>query len=88
MKRNRFAVPALQLKSLGIAIQQRRLELNISQEHLAEQAGLHRTYVSLIERKSCNLSLMKMFCIAQVLELAPVELLEMAANLGTIKKRA
>lgn len=88
MKKNRLTAATTQLKSLGAAIQKRRLDLNMSQEDLAEQAGLHRTYVSLIERKSCNMSMMKMFCIAQVLEITPVDLLNMASHLSARNKRA
>lgn len=41
----------------GIAVRKRRQELNISQEELADQAGLHRTYISDIERGVRNVSL-------------------------------
>lgn len=41
----------------GLAIKQRRGELGISQEELAFRSGLHRTYISDIERGSRNLSL-------------------------------
>ena len=34
----------------GAAVRARREALGISQEDLADRAGLHRTYVSLIER--------------------------------------
>lgn len=34
----------------GDAIRQRRRELGLSQEELADRASLHRTYVSLLER--------------------------------------
>ena len=88
MKKKQVPTPNLQLKSLGVAIQQRRLELNMSQEELAEKAGVHRTYVSLIERKSCNLSVLKMFSIAEVLKITPVDLLNMAMVLRTVRKRA
>jgi transcriptional regulator with XRE-family HTH domain len=35
---------------LGIIIAQRRKEQYLSQENFAEKAGIHRTYVSQIER--------------------------------------
>lgn len=41
----------------GVAIRKRRQELNISQEELADRAGLHRTYISDIERGVRNVSL-------------------------------
>ena len=36
--------------SFGAVLRQRREQVGISQEELASRAGLHRTYVSLIER--------------------------------------
>ena len=44
-------------KQFGLAIKRRRLELNISQEELADRAQLHRTYIGDVERGSRNLSL-------------------------------
>jgi transcriptional regulator with XRE-family HTH domain len=41
----------------GNAIRKRRHELHLSQESLAEKAGLHRTYVADIERGDRNVSL-------------------------------
>lgn len=35
---------------LGLEIQHRRLEKGLSQEYLAEMTGLHRTYISQLER--------------------------------------
>ena len=55
-----------------------------SQERLAEQSGLHRTYVSLIERAQCNISLDNMERIAAAFGLSLAELLALpdAALLG------
>src|SRR5436189_5922040 len=44
-------------KRFGTAVRSRRKRLGISQEELAGRAGLHRTYVSDIERGARNLSL-------------------------------
>ena len=42
-----------------------RLEKNISQEKLAELAGLHRTYISAVERERRNISIDNIEKIAQ-----------------------
>ena len=47
-----------------------------SQETLAEVSGLHRTYVSAIERGRCNLSLGSMTKLADALGVTVVELLD------------
>jgi len=44
-----------------------RIERNISQEKLAELAGLHRTYISAIERERRNISIDNIEKIAQAL---------------------
>ncbi len=43
-------------KRLGARIQKLRLEKGLSQEELAFEAGLHRTYISHIERGSRNIT--------------------------------
>lgn len=42
---------------LAIQLRERRKEIGISQEALADLAGLHRTYVGSIERSERNVSL-------------------------------
>jgi transcriptional regulator with XRE-family HTH domain len=37
-------------KQFGIAVRNRRVAAGLSQEKLAERAGLHPTYVSMVER--------------------------------------
>lgn len=55
-----------------------------SQERLAEQSGLHRTYVSLVERSQCNISLDNLERLAAAFGLSVPELLALpdAALLG------
>lgn len=57
------------LVALGRFIRQRRIALNLSQEELAERAGLHRTYVSDVERGIRNLTIGAVWFIAHGLEL-------------------
>lgn len=45
------------LVSFGRKVQMRRKELKLSQEQLAEETGLHRTYIGMIERAEKNVTL-------------------------------
>jgi transcriptional regulator with XRE-family HTH domain len=54
----------------GLAIKQRRHELGISQEELSFRVGLHRTYISDIERGSRNPSLENIAKLAKELEIS------------------
>jgi CheY-like chemotaxis protein len=68
---------ALELKTLlGNAIRRERSALGISQEELAARAGLHRTYVSDVERGARNPSLESVEKLARALELSLPRLLE------------
>ena len=57
-------------KRFGLAVRQRRYELGISQEELSFRAGLHRTYISDIERGSRNTSLENIEKLAKALEIS------------------
>ncbi|WP_353734786.1 helix-turn-helix transcriptional regulator, partial [Crocosphaera sp.] len=57
-------------KRFGLAIKKRRNELRISQEELAFRSGLHRTYISDIERDSRNPSLDNIKKLADALEIS------------------
>src|SRR5437868_7687186 len=54
-------------KYFGAAVRLRRDHLGISQEELAGRAGLHRTYISDIERGARNVSLESIAKLAQAL---------------------
>jgi CheY-like chemotaxis protein len=60
----------------GSAIRSQRSELGISQEELADRAGLHRTYISDVERGARNLSLESIAKLARALELSVTTLFE------------
>ena len=68
------------VSALSMALEHRRRELRLSQDELAERAGLHRTYVSLIERKSCNFSIKIFMRLAFALEVDPADLMRIAVN--------
>jgi transcriptional regulator with XRE-family HTH domain len=58
----------------GFAVKSRREELGLTQEEFADRAGVHRTYLSDIERGSRNVSLINIERIAAGLRLKLSEL--------------
>lgn len=57
-------------KLFGSGIKKRRIELKLSQEKLAQKAGLHRTYISDIERGERNISLKNLVQLIHALDLS------------------
>lgn len=55
-------------KQFGAAVRLHRDKLGISQEELAARAGLHRTYISDVERGARNVSLESIHRLAEALE--------------------
>lgn len=53
-----------------------RHSTGLSQEDLADRAGLHRTYISSIERAKRNVSLKNIFLLAEALGVEPGDLLK------------
>ena len=64
------------LERFGYAVKLRREELGMTQEDLAEKAGIHRTYLSDVERGTRNLSLVNIERLAEALVMSMSELLE------------
>ncbi|MDR0507090.1 MAG: helix-turn-helix transcriptional regulator [Dysgonamonadaceae bacterium] len=64
------------LEIFGGNVQKYRKEKQISQEKLAEIAGVHRTYVGMIERAEKNITLRNMEKIAKALKVEIKDLLE------------
>ncbi len=62
----------------GFAVKDRREALGLTQEEFAERAGIHRTYLSDIERGTRNVSLINIERVAQGLALEISELLQLA----------
>lgn len=58
----------------GTAVKFRREELGLTQEDLADRAGIHRTYLSDVERGTRNLSLVNIERLAAALSLKMSEL--------------
>ena len=65
---------------LGMAIKTQRASLGISQEELAHRAGLHRTYVSDLERGVRNPSVDSIEKLARALQLSISTLFDQASN--------
>lgn len=65
----------------GLTVKKIRNERNISQEKLAEITGLHRTYISEVERGNRNLSLINIDKISIALDLSISELFSIMEKL-------
>ena len=58
-------------RMFGRAVRGRREALRISQEELADRAGLHRTYIGDVERGERNISLVNILKLAKALGVKP-----------------
>lgn len=58
------------LVTFGQCVQKVRKDRGLSQEQLAEKAGLHRTYIGMIERAERNITLCNIEKIAHALEIS------------------
>jgi transcriptional regulator with XRE-family HTH domain len=70
--------PELFMTALSMSIQKRRQELNLSQEEISKRSGLHRTYISELERHSRNFSVKSYLKLVEALEMKPSELMRLA----------
>ena len=60
----------------GKQVRERRLKLNLTQEELAEQAGLHPTYVGSVERGERNVALENIVKLAKAMHCEAAKLLD------------
>ncbi len=65
-----------ELKRFGARVRALRQLAGMSQEELAERAGLHRTYVGGIERGERNVGVLNILQLAHALKVHPSELFE------------
>lgn len=63
------------LLRFGQSVQQHRKALGLSQEQLADKAGVHRTYIGMIERAEKNVTLCNIERLAKALNVPICELL-------------
>ena len=64
------------LAKFGKRLRDLRQRKGLSQEKLAELAGLHRTYVGSVERGERNISLVNMVALASALEISLSSLMQ------------
>jgi len=62
-------------RAFGDRVRELRTAAGLSQEALAEHAGLHRTYVGSVERGERNISLDNIYALAEALSVAAGDLL-------------
>lgn len=67
------------LLSFGKSLRDRRIKKNLSQEKLAAEAGLHRTYIGALERGEKNVSLLNLKRLADTFGIELHELLNFNA---------
>lgn len=58
------------LIKFGQKVREERSKLNLSQEELAARAGVHRTYIGMIERAEKNITLESIEKIARALKIS------------------
>ncbi len=64
------------LENFGEMVRKKRKQAELSQEELAEKLGIHRTYMSFIERGIRNPSLLMVFKISRALKIKLPDLFE------------
>jgi transcriptional regulator with XRE-family HTH domain len=64
-----------QIRQFGLEVKRRRMDLGLTQEEFAGLSGLHRTYISGIERGDRNPTLDIILRLALALSCAPGDLL-------------
>jgi transcriptional regulator with XRE-family HTH domain len=74
--------PELFIAALGLSVQRRRSELGLSQDDVAQRSGLHRTYISELERHSRNFSIRSFLRISYALEMEPSDLIRAAEQMA------
>ncbi|HJC77347.1 MAG TPA: helix-turn-helix transcriptional regulator [Candidatus Alistipes excrementavium] len=65
---------SLILKKFGQRVRQLRYQEGYSQEELADRAGVHRTYIGMIERAEKNITLLKIEKVAKALNIRLTDL--------------
>jgi len=72
------------LAGLAAIVSKKRKELGLTQEDLAQATGLHRTYISDIERGKRNITLGVLYVLGEALNLSAIDLLSKAEEYETV----
>jgi len=64
------------MEKFGQKVRDERLKQNLSQEELAAKAGVHRTYIGMIERAEKNITILNIEKISKALGINISKLLE------------
>ena len=76
LKYSNFIIYSMDIiKIFGTNLKRYRLQMNLSQEKFAEKAGLHRTYISDLERFQRSIALDNIQKIADAIGIEPYKLL-------------
>jgi transcriptional regulator with XRE-family HTH domain len=67
MKKKDYGQDREILKNIGIRVRRARFRKQLSQEALADQSGLDRTYVGAVERGERNITILSLLKIARAL---------------------
>ena len=73
---NKKIKPSATRKHFALNLRKTREKIGLSQEALADEAGLHRTYVGSVERGERNISIDNIERLALALGVSPASLLE------------
>ncbi|MCO1335686.1 helix-turn-helix transcriptional regulator [Microbulbifer sp. OS29] len=68
-------------KNLGIAIRQLRVQLELSQEELADKSELHRTYIGSVERGERNIAIDNVIKLASALDCRVSDIILLAEDM-------
>lgn len=74
-------IDSLVMKAFGKAIKIKRVEIGMTQESLAAQALLARSFVSGVERGSVKATIVSVWKLASALQCQPSELWSIAQNM-------
>ena len=69
-------MPTGPLTVFGLAVRKWRTKRGLTQEELAEKSGLHRNYISDLERGTRNVGLENILALAKALGIKPSKLVD------------